>query len=214
MDGHVISVNVTAEIFVMADGTRSGIDKRGVERRVYVNVDGLLGDQVLDGIHHGGPDKAVYAYAEEDARWWAERTGRLVHPGEFGENLTTSLIDVSGALIGERWQIGSALLEIAQPRIPCRVFAAFWDRPGWVREFTEAARPGAYLRVIETGDLAAGDVVKIAHRPDHGVTVAQAFRARTGARELVPLLVEAGELPESWRLWAASVMESGNGEGS
>lgn len=210
MSALLASVNITAAVFE-AFGERSGIDKRGVAHAVRLHPEGVAGDQVLDRKHHGGPDKAVYAYAMEDATWWAERIGAPIAPGRFGENLTTTGLDLSGAVIGARWQVGSALLEVAQPRIPCRVFARFWEHPDLVREFTQAARPGAYLRVIEPGEVRVGDAVRVVDEPTHGVTLALAFKARTGSRDLVPLLLEAPALPQTWHEWASRVIEGGDG---
>ncbi|NLT56712.1 MAG: MOSC domain-containing protein [Actinomycetales bacterium] len=161
----------------------TAIDKRPLPGRLDVGPTGLAGDTQCDRRSHGGRDKAVYAYADEDAAWWQELLGRPVPPGSFGENLRTRGLDVSGAEIGERWRIGngsgSLLLEITQPRIPCRTFQEWTGEPHWVRRFTDADRPGAYLRVIDGGTVAAGDGVDVVHRPGHGVTVAGAFRGAT-----------------------------------
>jgi MOSC domain-containing protein YiiM len=182
------------------DGT--GIDKRPVSGPVAVTAPGpggvgLAGDQVHDVKSHGGPDQAVYAYAREDLDWW-----RLeLRNGVFGENLTTEGVDVSGALIGERWRIGSGLvLEVSCPRIPCRTFDGWMGIDGWTKRFTRAARPGAYLRVIEPGEVRAGDPIEIAYRPEHDVTVALTFRALTLEPELLPRLLAADDaLPEETR---------------
>jgi len=213
VNARLVSVNVTAEV-IDVDGSPTGIDKRSVRYPVEILPDAVSGDRVLDRKHHGGPDKAVYAYASEDAHWWSGLIGATVEHGRFGENLTTAGLDISNAVIGERWHIGGVVLEVAQPRIPCRTFAGFWDREALVREFTVAARPGAYLRVVQTGSVAAGDAIEVMDVPEHGVTVAEAFRARTGERSLVPLLLRAKALPESWQVWARSVLGEGHGQGS
>ncbi|MBI0300984.1 MOSC domain-containing protein [Streptomyces sp. PRKS01-29] len=180
----------------------TGIDKRPVDRPVRVAApgpkgrggSGLAGDTVCDTRHHGGDDQAVYAYAREDLDVWERELGRELANGVFGENLTTSGLDVSGALIGERWRVGSALLlEVTSPRIPCRTFAGWLGERGWVKRFTQAAVPGAYLRVLEPGEIRSGDPVEIVHRPDHEVTVAFLFRAETTERELLPRVLAAGE---------------------
>jgi MOSC domain-containing protein YiiM len=99
---------------------RTGIDKRPVAHRVrFANLH-VEGDAVCDVEHHGGYDQAGYAYATEDAAWWARELDRVVEPGQFGENLTTEGLDQTGAVIGERWAIGSAVLQVSSPRIPCR----------------------------------------------------------------------------------------------
>jgi MOSC domain-containing protein YiiM len=185
--------------------TLTGIDKRPVSGAVMVTAPGpkgtgavgLAGDRVYDVKHHGGPDQAVYAYAREDLDTWQEELGTPLGNGAFGENLTTAGIDVSGALIGERWRIGRDLiLEACCPRIPCGTFQGWLARAGWIRRFTAAARPGAYLRVTEPGQVQAGDEVVIEHRPGHDVTVALTFRALTTEPGLLPRLLAAGALPD------------------
>ncbi|MFI2361351.1 MOSC domain-containing protein [Promicromonospora sp. NPDC019610] len=158
----------------------TAIDKRPVEGRVKVRPYGLYADVQADRANHGGLDQAVYAYAQEDADHWSAELGREVTPGLFGENLRVSGLDVNGAVIGERWQIGSALLEVTQPRTPCQTFGRRLGEQRWVRRFTQANRTGAYLRVIENGDLGAGDTVDVVHHPLHGVTVADWFGAQYG----------------------------------
>ncbi|MFD9389484.1 MOSC domain-containing protein [Streptomyces sp. NPDC060000] len=183
----------------------TGIDKRPVDGPVAVvapgpkgtGAVGLVGDRVYDVQHHGGTDQAVYAYAREDLDGWQAELGRPLDSGVFGENLTTVGLDVNGALIGERWRIGpDVVLEVSCARIPCVTFQGWLEREGWIKRFTQAARPGAYLRVIEPGDIRAGDPVEIAHRPDHDVTVSLVFRAMTREPELLRRLLVADALPE------------------
>ncbi|MEU6464551.1 MOSC domain-containing protein [Streptomyces sp. NPDC046976] len=180
----------------------TGIDKRPVEGPVMVSApgpkgtagSGLAGDAVCDLKHHGGDDQAVYAFAREDLDDWERELGRTLANGCFGENITTDGLDVSGALIGERWRIGPAVvLQVTSGRIPCRTFQGHLGEPGWVRRFTRKAATGAYLRVIEPGEIRAGDAVEILHRPGHGVTAAMEFRASTTERELLPRLLAAGD---------------------
>jgi MOSC domain-containing protein YiiM len=183
----------------------TGIDKRPVDGPVAViapgpkgtGMVGLVGDRVYDVKHHGGSDQAVYAYAREDLDRWEAELGRPLANGIFGENLTTACLDVNGALIGERWRIGpDVVLEVSCPRIPCATFQGWLERDGWIKRFTQAALPGAFLRVIEPGEIRAGDPVEIVYRPGHDVTVALAFRALTGEPELLPRLLVADALPE------------------
>lgn len=155
---------------------------------------GLAGDTVCDLRHHGGSHQAVYAYAREELDRWERELGRPLPNGSFGENLTTAGLDLDGALLGERWRIGASLvLEVTDARIPCRTFAGWLGEQGWIRRFTERGAPGAYLRVVEPGEIRAGDPVEVVRRPDHEVTVALAFRAQTTRRELLPLVLAAGE---------------------
>jgi MOSC domain-containing protein YiiM len=186
----------------------TGIDKRPVDGPVLVSAPGpkgtgavgLAGDRVYDVRHHGGDDQAVYAYAREDLDQWQAELGVRLRNGVFGENLTTECVPVSDALVGERWRIGDeVLLEVCCPRIPCGTFQGWLGRGGWIRRFTEAATPGAYLRVIAPGPIRAGDPVVIEHRPDHDVTVAVTFRAITTEPELLPRLLAADALPAETR---------------
>ena len=186
----------------------TGIDKRPVDGPVMVTrprakglgMVGLAGDRVYDVRNHGGPDQAVYAYAREDLDFWAAQLGRPLGNGVFGENLTTAGIDVNGALIGERWRIGAELiLEASCPRIPCGTFQGWLAQAGWIKRFTRAARPGAYFRVIEPGEIRAGDSVEVVHRPEHDVTVAVVFRALTLEPDLLPRLLAADALPGDLR---------------
>jgi MOSC domain-containing protein YiiM len=158
---------------------------------------GLVGDRVYDVKHHGGSDQAVYAYAREDLDRWEAELGRSLANGVFGENLTTVGLDVNGALIGERWRIGAdVVLEVSCPRIPCATFRGWLELDGWIMRFTQAALPGAFLRVIEPGDISADDPIEIVYRPEHAVTVALVFRALTREPELLPRLLVADALPE------------------
>ncbi|CAM5682915.1 MOSC domain-containing protein OS=Streptomyces cyaneofuscatus OX=66883 GN=G3I52_16030 PE=4 SV=1 [Streptomyces cyaneofuscatus] len=192
-------------------GGLSGIDKRPFEGSVRVSDpgpkgtggSGLVGDAVCDLRHHGGSDQAVYAFAREELDAWERQLGgRELANGSFGENLTTVGVDVSGALIGERWRVGAELLlEVTSGRIPCRTFADHVKEEKWVRRFTQEAVTGAYLRVIEPGTIRAGDPVEIVHRPDHEITAALQFRAVTTERTLLPSLLAAASAlhPEALR---------------
>ncbi|MFV2143853.1 MULTISPECIES: MOSC domain-containing protein [Isoptericola] len=154
----------------------TAIDKRPVEGRVRAGRYGLYADVQADRENHGGLEQAVYAYAAEDVAFWEPELGREIPPGLFGENLRTRGLDVSGALVGEQWRIGTVLLEVTQPRTPCATFARrLGSPPRWVRRFAEANRTGSYLRVVERGELGAGDAVEIVFRPSHGVSVADWF---------------------------------------
>ncbi|MFF7252682.1 MOSC domain-containing protein [Streptomyces microflavus] len=206
-------------------GGLSGIDKRPFEGSVPVSDpgpkgtggSGLAGDAVCDLRNHGGSDQAVYAFAREELDTWQRQLGgRELANGSFGENLTTLGVDVSGALIGERWRVGAELLlEVTSGRIPCRTFADHIGEEKWVRRFTQEAVTGAYLRVVEPGTIRAGDPVEMVHRPDHGITAALQFRAVTTERTLLPsLLVAASALhPEALRK-AREYVARGGGSGA
>lgn len=164
---------------------------------------GLVGDVVCDRRNHGGDTQAVYAYAREDLDHWESVLGRTLPGGVFGENLTTTGVDVNGAVIGERWQIGDELeLAVTVPRIPCGTFRGWIAARGWLRTFTLAAMPGAYLSVVTPGQVRAGDPITVTHRPAHGVTVTQVFRALTLEPELLPSILAADELEEETKVMA------------
>jgi MOSC domain-containing protein YiiM len=157
----------------------TAIDKRAVNGPVEVGPLGLAGDTQCDAANHGGVHQAVYAYADEDAQWWADRLDRPVPPGLFGENLRTNGLDVTGAEIGERWRVGDpatgVLVEVTAFRTPCVTFQHRMAEPHWVRRFTQGGRPGAYLRVVVPGRLEAGDPVAVERRPGHGVSIGDIF---------------------------------------
>jgi MOSC domain-containing protein YiiM len=159
----------------------TGIDKRPVPGPVRVSRLGLAGDTQCDPGRHGGPDKALYAYAEAEAQRWAAELGRPVPPGTFGENLVIRGLAVTDAVVGERWQLGPEVLaEVTAPRTPCATFARHIDQPRWVRRFSDRADVGAYLRVLTPGFVTAGDAVHRVHVPEHGVTAREVFTALIG----------------------------------
>ncbi len=205
----VLSVNV-GKPQAVETGRRTvltAIWKHPVDGRVRVRGVNLDGDDQADRSVHGGPDKAVYAYAIEETRAWAGDLGRELGPGAFGENLTTEGIDVSGALIGERWRVGTALLEVVQPRLPCFKLGLRLNDPRFVKRFAQASRPGAYLRILEEGDLGAGDeiVVETASLPDHCVTMRLVSDAILRDHSLVPQVLEAPQLIPELREWLAEL---------
>ncbi|WP_155375213.1 MOSC domain-containing protein [Catellatospora vulcania] len=206
----ILSVNLAVPARNPATGVGlTGISKRPVDHLVTVRApgpmatglhSGLVGDQIFDIEHHGGDDRAVYAYAREDYDWWQARLSRRLANGIFGENLTTEGVDVNGAVIGERWRVGPRL--VLQPvfgRIPGVTFQRRMGEPRWARTFARSIRPGAYLRVLEQGEVWAGDPVTVEDRPAHGVTVAQAFRAYATEPELLPDLLRTDGLPDDLR---------------
>ncbi len=177
----------------------SGIVKRPVAGRVTVRGVNLDGDAQADWRVHGGPDKAVYAYAREDADWWAGELRREIPDGMFGENLTTRGVDCSGAVIGERWRVGTTELEVCQPRLPCFKLGMRFGDGRMLRRFARASRPGAYLRIVTEGGLATGDAVEVVDRPDHGVTIALVSDAILLDGTLAARVLDTPQLPEELR---------------
>jgi MOSC domain-containing protein YiiM len=185
MQGRVASVNVGRPREIVVDGkpVRTSIWKDAVAGRVAVRGVNVSGDDQSDRTVHGGDRKAVYAYAREDLDWWGERLGSALAPGTFGENLTTEGVDVTGARVGERWRIGTTLLEVTQPRLPCFKLEARMERPGFIAEFIDGGRPGAYLRIVEEGEVGAGDAVRVVTRPEDAPSMGEVMRRKTKRSE-------------------------------
>lgn len=165
---------------------------------------GVVGDDIYSRKHHGGDTQAVYAFAREELDRWAGELGRYLPDGMFGENLTTSGIDVDAAEVGEQWRVGTALLEVCGPRVPCATFGLHMGEKRWVRRFAEHGRTGAYLAVREAGVIETDDPIEVVHRPGHGLTVPMFFRASMGDKELAEVFLGAGVLPEAEHAWLAS----------
>ena len=204
--GTVLSVNVgrIREFDFNGRPAVSAIWKTPVMGRVAARGVNLEGDDQADRDAHGGPDKAVYAYAIEDGRRWEQELGRPLEYGEFGGNLTTEGIDVNGALVGERWEVGSTILEVSEPRIPCWRLGVRMEDKQFPRRFTAAGRPGTYLRIVVEGELGVGDEIRVVEQPDHDLTIGEIFRIYTVARDEADRLLSVPRLSEAWRQWARS----------
>ena len=181
---------------------RTGIWKRPVEGLVRAEGVNLEGDDQADRKVHGGADKAVYAYAREDIDWWEDELGRELAHGAFGENLTLRGVDAGAALIGERWRVGGALLEVSEPRLPCFKLGVKMGDNRFVKRFAAALRPGCYLRIAEPGELAAGDAVEVVDRPGHDVTIRDLARTFLFEKHKAPALLAAPALSAEWREFA------------
>ena len=208
MSARVLSINITSVVhqgeWTGSEG-RTGIDKRSVVGSVEFKNNGVTGDRIIDTNVHGGYDQAVYAYAREDAQWWEKVIGEEIPAGKFGENLTTEGIDVNAAFVGEQWKIGSVILEVSQPRIPCRVFAGFWKRATLIKDFTQAGRPGAYLRIIQEGTAQAGDAIEVIYKPDHNVSISDLFSAKSGERAKINEIKVVPQLSQGFKEWAEKI---------
>jgi MOSC domain-containing protein YiiM len=216
----VLSVNLGSARADGPKGLKTGIDKRPVDV-IEVRapgptrgISGVIADFIGDRRHHGGDGQAVYAVAREELTWWAGELDRELTNGFFGENLTTTGLDVDAAVLGEVWRIGSVLLEVTGPRVPCSTFAAQMGVPRWVRRFTDRGRTGAYLAVREPGSIWAGDAIAVVDRPAHGITVPMSFRAYLGDRELTARILAAGAGPDSLRAELAERARRGPGSES
>jgi MOSC domain-containing protein YiiM len=196
----IISLNTgpVAELRTGRQHIRTGIAKSPLRGEIRVGALGLAGDEHGDPAVHGGVDQAVYAYAREDLDWWTEQLGRELGNGMFGENLTTTGLDITSALIGETWLAGDVTVQVTAVRIPCGTFSAWMDEPHWVKRFAAAGRPGAYLRVLTEGSLAAGDGIEVLSRPEQRVTVAEAMRAYYGDQDLMRALLTVPGRSAKW----------------
>jgi MOSC domain-containing protein YiiM len=209
--GVVESVNVGTPRAVSWRGrtVTTAIWKHPVAGRVKVRGVNVEGDRQADLEVHGGVDQALYAYAAEDLAWWAGQLGRELPPGSFGENLTVAGVDVSGALVGERWRAGGTLLEVSQPRTPCFKLGIRMGSQRFPARFAAAGRPGAYLRILAEGEVAASDPVEVVHRPAHGLTVAEVARVYHADHAGAAKLLQVPELAGTWRRWAERMVTDG-----
>ncbi len=213
MSARVLSINITSVVhqgeWTGSEG-RTGIDKRSVAGAIEFKNNGVVGDRVIDTNVHGGYEQAVYAYAREDAQWWEREINEEIPAGRFGENLTTEGIDVNAALVGEQWKIGSVILEVSQPRIPCRVFAGFWKRATLIKDFTQAGRPGTYLRIIQEGTAQAGDAIEVIFKPDHTISIGDLFAAKSGERSKINEIKDVTYLSTEFKEWSQKIAATQN----
>jgi MOSC domain-containing protein YiiM len=204
----VASVNVGLPRSVEWRGREvtTAIWKEPTTARVQLQGINATGDAQADLRVHGGPDKAIYAYAVEDYEWWASSVGPL-EPATFGENLTTSGIDLRASHIGDRWRVGDALLEVSQPRSPCFKLGIRMVDEGFPLRFIEAGRPGTYLRIIEPGSVTVGDEIEVSPTHPPAVSVGS-LSARTIEMDVLRLAALDERVPEGWRRRAAKALEA------
>ena len=153
----------------------TGIRKRAAEGSVYVGTSTVAGDTICNPEHHGGPDQVVYAYSSDDYSWWSGQLGRPLAPGTFGDNLTIDGLPTD-MYVGDRLLIGDVLLEATAPRIPCSTLAAQMQDSQFGMNFRRAERPGIYLRVLNEGEISAGDAVTLIENPTPIVSILELFR--------------------------------------
>lgn len=152
----------------------TGIDKQPVDSAVFAST-GVVGDHVVNEVHHGGVDQAVYVYSTEDYAWWEDRLRQTLSPGSFGENLTLSSFGQGSVRIGDRYTIGDVTLEVTSPRIPCGTFAAHLGIDDWSAQFRDGRRPGWYARVLTEGLVSAGDGVSLQTASASNVDLLEVF---------------------------------------
>jgi MOSC domain-containing protein YiiM len=201
----VVSVNAGAVRSVEWHGrvVETGIWKLPVEGRVAVRGVNLDGDDQADRRVHGGPDKAIYAYAVEDYDWWATELGYPLAPGTFGENLTVRHLNLGDLVIGTRLGAGSVVLEVAQPRQPCFKLGMRMGDADFVDRFDAAARFGAYLRIVHDGDIGAGDELTVVRERTDGITVRElGMVTRDAEPGFLRRIADDADVPDGWRDWA------------
>lgn len=201
----IVSVNLGVPRAAEWEGRRftTAIVKTPAAGPVALRGINLDGDDQADRSLHGGVDKAVYAYPAEDYAWWEGELGTELAPGTFGENLTTAGLDAGGAVIGERWRVGDALLEVAGPRAPCYKLGWRMNDARFVKRFGRALRLGVYLRIIEPGTVERGSEVDVLDAPAHGFTVREVARIFIFEPARAPEFLAVPELGASWHEWAA-----------
>jgi MOSC domain-containing protein YiiM len=174
----LVSVNLGQERSIQGakSSGKTGIYKLPANEPVQIGTLGLTGDTICDTTNHGGVDQAVYIYGAPDYAWWSETLGTELGPGTFGDNLTIAGLESARIQIGDRLTMGSVILEVTSPRIPCSTLAARMGDPQFVKRFKEAERPGVYCRVIQAGSVQAGDRVSYQRYAGETVTILEMFR--------------------------------------
>lgn len=184
---------------------RTGFGKRPMAGKVKVGRQNLDGDGQADRRYHGGPDMAVLAFsAGHYPSFREELSWPELAPGALGENLSVDGVSEESACIGDVWRAGTALLQIASPRKPCKKIAAYWQRPELLALVQRTGRSGFYLRVAEEGLVWTGAPLAVLERPHPAWTVARAYRAALGRprdRDAARQLAEVAELSARWRAW-------------
>jgi MOSC domain-containing protein YiiM len=210
----LVSVNVGLPREVIWNGrtVTTGIFKEPVEGPVRVRRLNLDGDRQADLSVHGGPDKAVYAYPAEHYDYWRGELPDMELPwGIFGENLTTEGLLEDKVNIGDRFQMGSALLMVTQPRMPCYKLGIKFGRNDIIKRFLWSGRTGFYFSVLEEGEVSTGDTIRLIGRDKNEVTVADITRLYVSKKENLEMLhcaVQVEALPESWRDYFRQRIES------
>ena len=166
---------------------------------------GVAGDFIGSGRHHGGSDQAVYAIAREELDHWAREIGRELSDGAFGENITTTGLDVDASAYGDLWTVGDTVLRVSGPRIPCATFAQRMGEKGWVRRFTERGRGGTYLAVVEPGTIRPGDQITV-ERSGSSLTIVNLLRAWMGDLDEMRAAMAHDDLDDESRGYFTSVL--------
>jgi MOSC domain-containing protein YiiM len=204
-DMKLVSVNVGLPRVVTADGepVSTGIFKEPVAGRVMLRTLNLDGDRQADLSVHGGPNKAVYVYPSEHYHYWKRELPELeLRWGMFGENFTSAGLFESELNIGDKFAVGSAVVTVTEPRMPCYKLGIRFGRRDMVKRFLASERTGFYLAVLQEGEVGAGDAVELIERNEQSVRLSDITRLYTREKHNVQLLrraIAVETLPESWR---------------
>ena len=155
---------------------KTGIYKIPASGPVQITRSGITGDVICDAKHHGGADQAIYVYGEPDYQWWSATLGWEISPGTFGENLTIRGLESARLCIGDLLHAGGVTLQVTSPRMPYVTLAARMGDPAFSERFRQAERPGLYCRVLQEGQVQAGDPVQLEAYTGDTVTILEMFR--------------------------------------
>lgn len=202
--GKLVSLNVALPVAVM-HGSReiqTGINKEPAAGRVFLTKTGLHGDGQGDLVHHGGEDKAVCVYSRDHFPYWEEAWGKQVRPGAFGENFTAEGLTEEKLCVGDVVRVGSALVQVSQPRQPCFKLGLKHGLPELPVRVQENGYTGFYFRVLEEGEVGAGDSFTLERRDPAGLTLREANRVmHTDKKDAAGIakVLEVAALSASWR---------------
>lgn len=195
----VVSTNIGEPVEIDWRGkmVKTGIFKYPVKESIYLGKEDVTGDHVIDRRYHGGIDKACYLYSTNHYEFWKERYPDLDWQwGMFGENLTVEDIDESTIRIGDVYRLGTALVQVTQPRQPCFKLGVRFGNQKMVREFLESPYPGVYVRVLEEGKVEVGDEMSREKQASENMTLKDVFALFSHHTDNVKLLRKAIEMPE------------------
>jgi MOSC domain-containing protein YiiM len=201
----ILSVNVSLPKEVDFEGQKvtTGIFKEPVKGRIMLRTLNLDGDKQADLTVHGGVDKAVYAYSAEHYEYWRKVFPNIEMPyGMFGENFTVEDLMESGVSIGDVFQVGSSKVIATQPRMPCYKLGVRFRRMDILKKFLASGRSGIYFKVLEEGEVGAGDTIEQIIKDPNQVTISDIVRLYTSDREDIKTMQRAAEvevLPEGWK---------------
>lgn len=203
-----VSVGSIQSIPYRGQQVKTGIFKTPIDTRVDVGVEGIALDIQVDRKNHGGADKALYAYGLENLAFWAAERGDSAYlPGHMGENLTIEGLDDHAIHLGDRFRIGTTLLEVTQPRVPCFKLGVRMGDGKFVGQFLKSGRTGFYLRVLEVGSLGAGDRVERTSTDPAKISIPDAMRAILPLPEQKHWIAKVLEVPALSEAWRADLME-------